>query len=187
MNNYTLYMHTAPNGKKYIGITSKDPVRRWNRGSGYNSNEDFYKDIRKYGWNNFQHKILLSNISREEAEHWEVELIAKYHTMDPKKGYNRNSGGHHHGEVSERTRLKISKNTTPHNRTPCIHMETGREFDSMSAAAKEFGLNRNSINMSCLSDGKRSVKGNHFVYAHKIADEDRRQVMEEALKWDWEW
>ncbi len=187
MSNYTLYMHVAPNGKKYIGITSKDPAKRWNGGSGYSSNEDFYKDIRKYGWNNFQHKILLSNVNREEAERWEIELIAKYHTMDPKKGYNRNSGGHCHGEVSERTRQKLSKALTGTRGLRCMCVETGEEFGSVSEAARRFGVSRNSIEASYRTGGRRSVKGFHFVLARSVQERDRQKVMEEALKWGWEW
>lgn len=30
MMNYSVYKHTAPNGKIYIGITSMKPENRWN-------------------------------------------------------------------------------------------------------------------------------------------------------------
>ena len=29
-NNFTVYKHTSPNGKVYIGITMQNPIRRWN-------------------------------------------------------------------------------------------------------------------------------------------------------------
>lgn len=32
---YCVYKHTTPNGKVYIGITSKNPLKRWNNGIGY--------------------------------------------------------------------------------------------------------------------------------------------------------
>ncbi len=32
---YCVYMHTAPNGKVYIGITSQKPSQRFGRGRGY--------------------------------------------------------------------------------------------------------------------------------------------------------
>lgn len=34
-NNYTVYKHTSPVGKVYIGITKMNPVRRWANGLGY--------------------------------------------------------------------------------------------------------------------------------------------------------
>ena len=33
--NYTVYKHIFPNNKIYIGITSKKPEIRWNKGKGY--------------------------------------------------------------------------------------------------------------------------------------------------------
>lgn len=35
MNSYTVYKHTSPSGKVYIGITKKKPEYRWNHGRGY--------------------------------------------------------------------------------------------------------------------------------------------------------
>lgn len=32
---YTVYMHTTPNGKRYIGITAQTVERRWQNGYGY--------------------------------------------------------------------------------------------------------------------------------------------------------
>ena len=34
-DNYTVYKHTSPIGKVYIGITKMNPIRRWSNGKGY--------------------------------------------------------------------------------------------------------------------------------------------------------
>ena len=48
---YFVYMHTSPNNKRYIGITSyTNPKRRWKGGYGYHKNDYFYRAIQKYGW-----------------------------------------------------------------------------------------------------------------------------------------
>ena len=82
---YIVYMHTCPNGKKYIGITSQSPERRWQKGKGYayGSNPYFYNAIEKYGWDNIEHTILFRNLTKEEAEQKEIELIKEHKTSQP--------------------------------------------------------------------------------------------------------
>lgn len=107
-NNYTVYMHLFPNNKKYIGITSKKPKQRWESGTGYITQKLMNKAIQKYKWENIKHKILYENLTKEEAEHKEIELIKKYKTNNPKYGYNVENGGNSIGKHSKETRLKIS-------------------------------------------------------------------------------
>lgn len=66
MNDYSVYCHTSPSGKKYVGI-SKNPVKRWNSGRGYSKNYRFARAINKYGWDSFRHEILADGLSAEEA------------------------------------------------------------------------------------------------------------------------
>lgn len=103
------------NNKKYIGITKQSIKKRWgNNGSGYINNKQpaFSNAIKKYGWNNFDHVILHEKLSKEEAYKKEIELIKKYHTQNPKYGYNIQPGGQlgNAGLVfSEETKRKISE------------------------------------------------------------------------------
>ena len=85
---YTLYKHeNLLNGKVYIGISSKNPIIRWNEGDGYKSNPDFYSDIQKYGWDEgFTHEILLEGLDKHEALVKECEYILKYNSVNC--GYN---------------------------------------------------------------------------------------------------
>lgn len=92
--NWTVYKHTSPTGKVYIGITSRKPEIRWAGGLGYKANDYFFKAIQKYGWDNFKHEILFKNLTQEEAENKEIELIAQYQSNNRKCGYNISSGGH---------------------------------------------------------------------------------------------
>ena len=107
-NNYTVYMHLFPNNKKYIGITSKKPKRRWESGTGYITQKLMNRAIQKYKWENIEHKILYKNLTKEEAEQKEIELIKNYKTNNPKYGYNIENGGNSIGKHSKETRLKIS-------------------------------------------------------------------------------
>lgn len=93
MNNYTVYKHTTPSGKVYIGITSKDVKKRWLNGRGYARNEHFWNAIKKYGWDNIEHTILVTGLSKEEASEVEKFYIALFRSHEPKHGYNLTEGG----------------------------------------------------------------------------------------------
>ena len=107
--NYCVYKHTSPSGKVYIGITGREPSKRFQNGSGYVGNEYFSHAIKKYGWDNFSHDILADHLAKAEAEKMERELIAKYNSADREYGYNIDLGGSCAGRRSEETRQKISE------------------------------------------------------------------------------
>ena len=88
---YTVYKHTSPSGKVYIGITCQKPRARWKNGYGYKEQNKFYNAICKYGWDNFKHEILYKNLTIEEAEQKEIELITLYDSKN--NGYNATDGG----------------------------------------------------------------------------------------------
>ena len=62
-------MHVSPHGKRYIGITSQDPPeKRWGRGGyEYRPNKHFWSAICRYGWDNFNHIILCTGLTFDEA------------------------------------------------------------------------------------------------------------------------
>jgi len=86
-------MHTAPNGKRYIGITRQSVDRRWRHGFGYKRNKHFYSAIIKYGWDNIEHTILSEGETEENALLMEAEYISKYQTNNKRYGYNHTDGG----------------------------------------------------------------------------------------------
>ena len=87
-NGYTVYRHICPNNKMYIGITRKKPEDRFLNGQGYFDNKKFYKDIKKYGWDNIKHEILFENLSRKLALCIESIYIVFYNTCNEYNGYN---------------------------------------------------------------------------------------------------
>ncbi|MBE6037137.1 MAG: hypothetical protein E7223_05985 [Clostridiales bacterium] len=108
-------MHVSPDGRRYIGQTSRKPVMRWQQGSRYTQNKDFYDAIKFYGEENlitvFSHYVLhrdgqtwiawdktipqnITNIfTSVEADSHEKKWISIYETNIPSKGFNRTSGG----------------------------------------------------------------------------------------------
>lgn len=119
IKNHKIYAHVNKyNGKIYIGQTSQSPKQRWDNGNGYSYNTHFYSSIKKYGWDNFEHIILMENLSKEMANIIERELIRKYNTTDQRFGYNFLLGGNNGYEsynpnyirtISDETREKMSR------------------------------------------------------------------------------
>lgn len=105
---FYVYVHTnLINGKKYVGITKLKPEQRWCNGKGYTHNQYFTSAILKYGWNNFSHEIVYSNLTQKEAELKEQELINQYKSNNNIYGYNLTSGGRY-CSMSDQTKEKIS-------------------------------------------------------------------------------
>lgn len=106
---YCVYIHTnKTNGKRYIGITSRNPKERWRRGSTYKQNPYFYNAILKYGWDGFKHDVIIHGLTKEQACAWERALIACFDTTQREHGYNLGLGGEGTQSFSVQTRKKMS-------------------------------------------------------------------------------
>lgn len=142
MKNYIVYKHTCPNRKIYIGITSQNPIDRWNRGHGYSANKFFWNDIVKYGWDNIKHEIVYSNLTKEEAEQKEIELIAKFKSNTINYGYNVKSGGHCGGSMPV-----------------CQYTKSGNivnTYANASEAANKTGIAIDSIRRCCAKNRRKT-------------------------------
>ena len=163
--NFKVYMHTSPNNKRYIGITSQRPKRRWGKdGYGYVGNGYFYRAIQKYGWDNFQHEILFDGLTKEEAEQKEIELIAFYDSTDPSKGFNITAGGGYNFNIV----LKPVKQYT-------LDGIFIKEYECIQDASEETGINKGNISLCCNND--RKTTGG---YIWRFLDDD---LTEEHLAW----
>lgn len=107
---FCVYCHTnKKNGKKYFGITSQKPEKRWANGRGYKDNEHFSNSIKKYGWDGFEHEILFTNLTIDQASCMEINLIRMHNTTNVDFGYNKSFGGEcNRGGITEETRKKLS-------------------------------------------------------------------------------
>lgn len=190
MSNYTVYMHIAPSQKKYIGITSRNPIKRWGtNGNGYKG-QAFENAINKYGWNNIRHIILFSNLSKEEAENKEIELIAKYKTTDSRFGYNVENGGKSVGRFTEATKKKISeskKGTIPWNKgIPRTKEEKAKM--SLSHIGKTVGEKNGNFGKPMSDETKKKIseakKGQSSYWKGKHIPNHVREALKEkaALK-----
>ena len=198
---YCVYCHTnKENGKKYIGITEQTPEKRWKNGNGYSS-QHFARAIQKYGWNNFEHTILMSNLTKNQACYYERLYIKKYETTSPENGYNETLGGdgggmynkHHTKEAREKISKarKISGFSETHKRH-ISESKTGvkhhlarpvyqyskdgtfiKKWDYMNEAAKSLNLSRGAISNVCL--GRCKTSGG-FVWSYQDRGDNYKNV-----------
>lgn len=123
MKKYVVYKVTnTVNGKFYIGITNNIKTRWSGNGTQYRTrggnltSRPFWNAIQKYGWENFEKEILISNLSMEEAFEKERELIMNMKSNVKGIGYNVAPGGN--GGVIYKTHPKgmLGKHHTKENK-----------------------------------------------------------------------
>lgn len=195
---YCVYVHiNKSNGKMYVGQTVRgdDPNKRWLNGYGYKQCTLFWRAIEKYGWDNFEHKIIASNLTLEEANHFEELLIKQLGTMNPKRGYNLRSGGENN-YLSEGTKRKIGEANRGHimpkeQKKKLRDMHVGvclsdEHKQKISESLKgennpNYGKqmsNEQKIKLSEAHKGKNTGKDNHFYGKHHT--EEAKEKMRQA-------
>ena len=155
---YCIYIHINKiNGKVYIGQTNQKPEYRWNHGNGYKECTRFYAAIQKYGWNNFEHKILFTDLSLEQANDIEYDLINKYRADEKEFGYNLDKGGNNKGTAIE-TRLKQSQSALLR---PIVSKETKEKLSKVSKGIKR--KEETKYKMSIASFKREEYKKQHGI------------------------
>lgn len=165
---FSVYRHTTPSGRVYIGITRQEPERRWQRGYGYVKNIVFSRAIKKYGWDGIKHEILLDGLTEEEAKAAEIRLIAEHRSTEREHGYNVTAGGDsaisrpHTEEEKERARLNLLGEKNPNARA-VICLETLAVYATAVDAQKATGASK--VCDCCRRSYKhRTSGGYHWAY-----------------------
>lgn len=179
MANYTVYMHRFPNGKVYIGITSQAPNERWRGGEGY-KNQFVYRAIKKYGWDNIEHIIIISGLSKKEAEEKEIEMISSLMSNNPEYGYNIENGGNCVGTHSQQTRDKISES----NRRRVISEKTRERMSEAQKGKKMSEEAKEKIRLAMTGRRMSEENKRKLIEAHKgkPMSEDQKRKLSEAKK-----
>ena len=161
---WSVYAHINKiNGKYYVGITSKDVEERWKNGFGYRG-QLFYKAIEKYGWDNFEHIIIASNLTKEEAENFEKLLIKNLNSHSKKNGYNVSFGG-----IGGTTPLK-----PVYQFDLCGNLI--KEYDSITEAENETDVPSSNI-IACCNNKYKQASG--FIWKYKDDIIDLKKFCEE--------
>lgn len=98
---FTIYCHThRESGRRYVGQTKKTMLQRWNQHAYQASittskRSRFCNAIRKYGKDAFDHEVLETCSTIEEANAAEEKWIVHFNARDPLFGFNIQRGGLH--------------------------------------------------------------------------------------------
>lgn len=111
-----IYKLTSPSGKSYIGQTVRSIGDRFKQHVNRARLDDklgctyLNAAIKKYGFDNFKHEILLE-INNELLDEYEIKFIDAYNTLEP-NGYNLTKGGHttQYSEASKKKMSETQKN-----------------------------------------------------------------------------
>jgi group I intron endonuclease len=108
-------MHTCNiNGKRYVGQTSKTWEERW-RAHCWEAEKrphlHFHRAIVAYGKDAWQHDVLATVESEDEALELEQRFILEYRTFEPELGYNMTMGGEGFRATDE-SRKRLSRALT---------------------------------------------------------------------------
>lgn len=149
---FIIYKYTSPSGGVYIGQTCRDlKLRSCLEGQGYlyrnKETGEFLQPaianaIIKYGWDNFQKEILFSDLTSEEADTKEKELISLYRQGG--KCYNIADGGK---GISGAREHKIKQYSLKGNFL--------REFNSLKEAEEYLDKPKASANISACCLGRK--------------------------------
>ena len=185
---YSVYIHThRESGKSYVGITCQRPEKRWKKGKGYSQNFRFGKAIAEYGWESFDHQIIVRGVTLKKAREIEKNLIDMFDLTNPQKGFNDATGGGGSGmyekHQSEDAKRKISearkrigfteehkrhisesKTGLNHHLAKPVYQYTRNgefvgEWPYMNMASEVLHINKSSISGCCL--GRRPTAGGY--------------------------
>ena len=109
---YTVYQHrNLKNGKSYIGMTSREPKKRWRSGWGYKNNLRMWSDIQNSDWNkDWEHNIIGKFEDKQEALNIEEMFIWLFDSTND--GYNTSTYGGTSYKRTDETKKKISESKT---------------------------------------------------------------------------
>ena len=175
-----VYMHRNKiNGKVYIGKTDGPIKVRWGKGKPYKGCPFFYHAIQKYGWDNFEHIILLDGLTKDQANEFERMFIYAYDSTNKGKGYNIQEGGTYSSSLAGGLALAEKK-----RRPVCQYDINGNlicEFRGANEAARIlYGKKRDSgIVQVCNGIG---ATAHGYVWRYKGDDFNKYDVINKMQK-----
>ena len=173
-----MYVHINKiNGKTYVGRTKRNPEERYGIDGAHYLAQDKYSGkylqplfanaINKYGWDNFEHEVVASNLTDAESRNFERLLIKALRSNEKEFGYNMTEGGEDLSNLWSEDRKKKHSNSRKIS-VRCI--ELNLSFETLSQAVKVTHISSQEIQKCCWSrvkanrKGKRDKNGNHWEF-----------------------
>ena len=179
-----VYMYTFPDGKIYIGMTTKSLEER--RNGGYQHNRALQNAMRSCGWKAIKKTILAEFENIEDAFEEEKKQIELHDATNPAKGYNISSGGKstfagrkhseehkaymsnlYKGKVFTAEHIQNLKTAHAKERKAVESMDAQgnvlKRYESLSEAADDIGGYRTNVSRAC--NTKREYKGFFWEFA----------------------
>lgn len=196
MNTWTIYMYTFPNGKRYIGKTKRRLSQRqgntttW---SGYRNCTLLWKAIQKYGVENIQQTILVSEIMEDsKANEMEKQYIEFYKTSVKKYGaeygYNLTAGGDgvtdvcYSEEERQRHIKQMCENGRKHKGIP-LSEEHKRKLSEAKTGSRHPLYGRHLSDEVKMKIGKANSKENMSEETRKRrSDSKKKKIIATSLK-----
>lgn len=170
---YSLYKITNKlNNKVYIGITNREPYKRFKEHQRLSSKSFISKAIQADGIENFTFEVLLTNIDDNKISQLECEYIKKYNSLLP-NGYNADLGGIEYHKHSNYIKQIISKNGKGKNNSKYIANVLMYDmngnllniFESAREAARFLGdESKNTAINYCLNNKQKTAYGYIWKY-----------------------
>lgn len=178
---WTVYVHVSKlDGRKYIGMTSQKPSKRWHR-SAYVSCPYFYEEIERNGFESFDHIALLFFDDKEQAETAERYFIKFWNTQDIRFGFNVDDGGMFSGRQFSPSGMASIMKTFDKYRSQRLRevavfdLEGRRLFtvESIAECARKIGCYRTNLE-NPLRIGHGTISGKYIVrYADEVEGLDQ--------------
>lgn len=196
---WCVYVHIFPNNKSYLGITSREPKKRWGKnGRKYlsvNKNGDYNQPaianaIKKYckqpeDWDHvIQHYILFEDITKDQACRIEELFIELFQLRDKRYGYNIAKGGT--DVMGDRKHSEATKKKYSEQRSGEKHCNFGKHLSlatrqKISETQKKNGKNKGKNNPMY----GRSLSGpDNPMFGKKHSDETKQKIREKRLRDD---
>lgn len=177
MNNYCVYCHTNRiNGKKYIGITCNVKNRWSSNGKQYKYCPYFWSAIEKYGWDNFEHTVLIDGLSKDEACVEEIRLIKELNTQNTDYGYNLADGGSG-GCTVRGEKHRLSKYVYQYD----LDGNFIRQWENAQRAHEQLKINPSDIHVAAKHKNGVKQAGN-FMWSYELIDNMEPYVREGRSK-----